>query len=1463
MNPAIEAVKKKPTQTDEGELFIGMVPKIQNYQKGKIYLYQEEKDAIEKDHRADIRRLGFSQLRDLLQSVFKNPDRIIGKKERELFFQKRIDRSRSILVKVRKEGVGYRVAELMPIVHDRKLSSMRLDTYWKKEEPATEAVKGNDFSDALGKPVDFLAEEIKGLIKEQDITESEEFKEWFGDSASVDNDGNPLVFIHDTNKPIEEISGKAGRFGGIFATLEGGTGYGKVAQKFYVRGDILNSSDLRSAIFNSDDGYKSFLEKELDEKLTDEQLDDLSEAIIEESIPDESLYDVLRTIEESDSYAEMQRLRGLIAKNEGADAVTIEDEQIDSYLLLPGSGVKSAKDFHNETATEGVSRAYEKYGFNPIERDIKIYDDGFLYPKEGVEILTDEKGDQFVWSKETVWEKDGEDYYEFQVKEMIEEMTDPALEYVIKPEDTQTLWYENSKGKKWLPDLSKGEGLNPPKGYIYQVSKFPNNVRTNMLREVLPEEVEKCKHPEEHIRKTYGWVDGMEGRECALCKGTQLKKVKDEWPEKWEAHGSRDVLTMSTSWTEEEVMALVNDAGYSLHEAIQLATSMCGRCLSSLLYDHDSKEAEFAEFSIDWFNENVSCKHCEDHRMVPIDEEKLRRYRSNAPVYLGILESRFKKPEYKRSKKHWQAQYDLIKKRLAEYEKKLGKLWGTNLKTSQVAAESVSGINFNDAIGKPIGFLTEQIETFELEEWNKYVRELKDQAEEEIKKTKASNMEAFRMGPKEYYKQVKYDTEKFKKKSDAWWHVSAITKNSTVSRDADHVLGINKRAGIKPNPQNYEFESAGAEHIYVKRGEDGYYVVKYLPPSKNFNAIVRELAASGEITREDVINNKNIKEISTEILQTYEFKKPWKTTKEDYLSGKNEPKGVAVEAVQIDFNSALGKSIGLLTTQIEYFEREHVKEVKEREFQKELAKHREEKAEKPTEPITVFGHTLEIKDLGDGKYSVTMDGKDEIAEKPTVTKEEAQKRVKQYSDILGNHDSSRKEAVRVKEMKGAYQPYEKRQKQYEDFFIKKFGIDISKEVDDEPKPPIKIEGKLNQGLKDYLTQNGIPEVQTVFVNDGREITLEKITPKGDKSDVTFSYHLNGKYKEFSLHDIPSKPAEKEKPVPAPEVEVKELWEMTLKEWMNTKQGQEMETDFEKEAWANNHRTHVIRAFDDGKKVPAEVLMDYPELIETGVSGYEEKKEARIERLEERAVKATQESESRYQSSKQIGGRFEAGQPILVGHHSEAKARRDQERMWSQMEKSVEAGKKAERLQQRATSAEMSTAISSDDPEAVVKLKEKLQKLETDQKLMKDINAAWRKFKKNPASLDKSDLEEKYKAHIRKFEPEYTWQKGPFESYQMSNNNANIKRTKERLKELIEKSFDETTTLYDENDIQVIDNVEENRVQVFFPGKPSAEIRKKLSSSGFNFSRTNGAWQRKRSSWASQIALDIVKESTTS
>jgi len=69
-----------------------------------------------------------------------------------------------------------------------------------------------------------------------------------------------------------------------------------------------------------------------------------------------------------------------------------------------------------------------------------------------------------------------------------------------------------------------------------------------------------------------------------------------------------------------------------------------------------------------------------------------------------------------------------------------------------------------------------------------------------------------------------------------------------------------------------------------------------------------------------------------------------------------------------------------------------------------------------------------------------------------------------------------------------------------------------------------------------------------------------------------------------------------------------------------------------------------------------------------------------------------------------------GQPILVGHHSEARHRREIARSHSQMDKCVELSNKSEYYANKADATKNNNAISSDNPEAIDLLREKLIKI---------------------------------------------------------------------------------------------------------------------------------------------------------
>lgn len=82
----------------------------------------------------------------------------------------------------------------------------------------------------------------------------------------------------------------------------------------------------------------------------------------------------------------------------------------------------------------------------------------------------------------------------------------------------------------------------------------------------------------------------------------------------------------------------------------------------------------------------------------------------------------------------------------------------------------------------------------------------------------------------------------------------------------------------------------------------------------------------------------------------------------------------------------------------------------------------------------------------------------------------------------------------------------------------------------------------------------------------------------------------------------------------------------------------------------------------------------------------EKAEARAERMEDRAERATDEADARHQAADQIASFIPPGQPILVGHHSEKRHRRDLEKIDNHMRKGCEAREKSKHYHRRAEAA---------------------------------------------------------------------------------------------------------------------------------------------------------------------------------
>lgn len=199
-----------------------------------------------------------------------------------------------------------------------------------------------------------------------------------------------------------------------------------------------------------------------------------------------------------------------------------------------------------------------------------------------------------------------------------------------------------------------------------------------------------------------------------------------------------------------------------------------------------------------------------------------------------------------------------------------------------------------------------------------------------------------------------------------------------------------------------------------------------------------------------------------------------------------------------------------------------------------------------------------------------------------------------------------------------------------------------------------------------------------------------------------------------------------------------------------------------------------------------------------------------------------------------------GQPLLVDHHSYKTDRNYRDRAWNKMGKAVETDKKADYYRHKAKAAEQNSAISSDDPQAVEKLKEKLQRLQKLQDHMKTVNAYYRKHGTMKGFGDLTD--EKAAEIDEKVKNGYSWVTVPYAAFQLSNNNAEINRLKKRIA-VLEQRDEPGFVGWKFEGGEAVANQEENRLQLIFDGKPTEEQRSQLKRWGFRWSPTNRAWQR--------------------
>lgn len=180
---------------------------------------------------------------------------------------------------------------------------------------------------------------------------------------------------------------------------------------------------------------------------------------------------------------------------------------------------------------------------------------------------------------------------------------------------------------------------------------------------------------------------------------------------------------------------------------------------------------------------------------------------------------------------------------------------------------------------------------------------------------------------------------------------------------------------------------------------------------------------------------------------------------------------------------------------------------------------------------------------------------------------------------------------------------------------------------------------------------------------------------------------------------------------------------------------------------------------------------------------------RRERLERKLAKRREWAESRkakadaaYKTARGIVGNIPMGQPVLIGHHSEKRHRRDLERADNAMSRMVESSKMADHHISKAggIADQLDRSIFSDDPDALDQLQARIVELEAERERRKAANKAYTKggWDAVAAVLPPDQL-----ARAHRSMAACPYERVPFPPYSLQNLGARIRTAKKRIEEV--------------------------------------------------------------------------------
>lgn len=251
----------------------------------------------------------------------------------------------------------------------------------------------------------------------------------------------------------------------------------------------------------------------------------------------------------------------------------------------------------------------------------------------------------------------------------------------------------------------------------------------------------------------------------------------------------------------------------------------------------------------------------------------------------------------------------------------------------------------------------------------------------------------------------------------------------------------------------------------------------------------------------------------------------------------------------------------------------------------------------------------------------------------------------------------------------------------------------------------------------------------------------------------------------------------------------------------------------------------------------------------------ERLEARLEKRRAWAEGRKAKSERAFQAAHDAVKDIPLGQPILVGHHSERRHRRDIDRMASNMDKGVESAEMAKHHASKASGLEhtLDTSIFSDDPDAVEALEARIAELEAQRERHRKVGAAWRKAKK-PKAGDAAawapiqaacGLDDVQVLRYRRdcASEEGFLNRGPVPGYVLSNLGGNISRLRKRVEEVKRRQARTAFANSTPGGVLVLGTNEYSSIT--FAEKPPRNVLDDLRAANFYYA--GGSWNGKRAS----------------